>query len=275
MGEPEVAQFLSHLAVNERVAAATQNQALSAIQYLYGTVLQFPLGESIEAVRAKRRRNVPTILSRAELARLFSSLNGSPRLVAELLYGSGLRISECITIRVHDLDIERLVLTVHDSKGGRNRSTMLPRASLPRLHRQLERVRNLHARDLAVGAGCAMLPYAYGRKNRGAVRALGWQFLFPSSKMFQDPETGHRGRWHMSAGGFGRSLRAAVAAARITKRVTPHVFRHSFATHLLEQGADVRVIQSLLGHDSISTTLIYAHLVDEKRVRTASPLDSL
>jgi integron integrase len=273
MGAAEVSAFLSHLAVEGAVAASTQNQALNALVFLYARVLDRPLAELGGIVRARKPRRLPVVLSPAEVSRLLDRLSGSPRLVASLLYGSGLRLLEALQLRVKDIDLARSEVLVREGKGRRDRVTVLPGKIVPALRSHIERVRALHARDLAQGFGEAPLPGALARKYPNAPRELGWQFLFPSARRNPDKVTGRGHRFHMSETTVQRCVRQAARDAGIHKRVTCHSLRHSFATHLLERGQDIRTVQELLGHRSVNTTMIYTHVLNRGGLGVRSPLD--
>jgi integron integrase len=262
MGAEEVTAYLTDLAVRRRVSASTQNQALSALLFLYRHVLEIDLPWLDNVVRAKRPQRLPSVLSRAEVRLLLNELHGTPRLVAALLYGSGLRLIEGLRLRVHDLDFERSELTVRDGKGAKDRVTMLPRALHDALRNQLEEARALHRRDLASGAGAVALPFALERKFRSAAREWGWQWCFPAARTYVDRETGRRRRHHVHESVVQREVRSAVIRAGLARRATCHTLRHSFATHLLEIGYDIRTIQELLGHKDVSTTMIYTHVLN-------------
>ena len=273
MGGAEVEAFLSRLAVEGNVAAGTQNQALSALLFLYRVVLgiELPWMESI--VRAKRPRRVPTVLSRDEVQRLLASMDGRPWLVASLLYGTGMRLMECLRLRVKDVDFARNEITVRDGKGGKDRRTMLPRSLIEPLQREIERARVLHAHDLAAGFGEARLPHALARKYVNAARDFGWQYVFPSANRSRDPLDGTMRRHHFDDAILSRALKRARSSAGIAKPLGAHTLRHSFATHLLEAGYDLRTIQELLGHADVSTTQIYTHVLNRGGHGVASPLD--
>jgi len=273
MGEREVTAFLTHLAVEANVAPSTQNQALNALVFLYGRVLDRPLGELAGVVRARKPRRLPVVLSREEVERLLSCLEGSPRLVASILYGSGLRLLEALQLRVKDLDFARGEVTIREAKGGRDRVSVLPNALQQPLKAQVRRVREQHELDLSADHGWAPLPGALARKYPNAPRQLAWQFLFPSARCTRDRRTGRVGRWHMAETSVQRQVKVAVARAGITKRATCHSLRHSFATHLLERGQDIRTVQELLGHRSVSTTMIYTHVLNRGGLGVRSPLD--
>jgi integron integrase len=273
MGRAEIETFLTHLATKEQVAAATQNQALNAILFLYRTVLEIPLNFSIDAVRAKRPKRVPIVLSRDEANEILTCLTGVYRLIGQLLYGSGLRISECVRLRVKDLDFALHNLTVRDGKGAKDRITLLPEALVPALKTHLRRTQRIHERDLSHGYGSVHLPYALHRKYPSADREWIWQFIFPSPRLSVDPRTGITRRHHLSASAVQKAVRRAAKFARLEKRVTCHALRHSFATHLLEAGYDIRTVQDLLGHKDVKTTMIYTHVLKRGLMAVRSPLD--
>lgn len=273
MGRRDIEAFLSHLAEKRRVAASTQNQALSALIFLYKTVLDKPLQFPIEAVRARRRKTVPTVLTREEVRRVLAALTGAHQLMGKLLYGSGLRATECVRLRVKDLDFSLCQLTVRDGKGAKDRFTVLPRSTSKELQTHLKRVRAMHEQDLRAGFGAVHLPYALERKYPGAEREWIWQFVLPSRQISVDPRRGVRRRHHLSASSLQKAVRAAAKLARMEKRVTCHTFRHSFATHLLEDGYDIRTVQDLLGHKDIKTTMIYTQMIKRGGLAVKSPLD--
>lgn len=270
-----VEAFLSRLATRDKVAASTQNQALSALLFLYREVLAMDLPWMENIVRAKRPQRVPVVLSRGEVARLMQRLSGREWLMASLLYGSGLRLMECLRLRVKDVDFERHEITVRDGKGGKDRRTMLPSALSEPLRRQREDVRVLHARDLADGFGAVWLPHALARKYPNAARELAWQYLFPAARRSVDPRDGTERRHHLDEKVLQRAVRAAAQAAGLAKPVSPHTLRHSFATHLLEAGYDIRTVQELLGHKDVTTTQIYTHVLNRGAHGVRSPLDGV
>lgn len=272
MGAPEVAAFLSNLATEQRVSASTQNQALSAILFLYRRVLDLPLAHIEDVVRARRTRFVPTVLTPEEVHAILGRMEGTPRLVASLLYGSGMRLMEGLRLRVKDLDFARSVLLVRQGKGRKDRITMLPERLQQPLRLHLERVRELHRRDLERGLGAVELPYALARKLQGAERTWSWQYVFPSRKLSTDPRSGRVGRHHLSESPVQRALSRAARQAGQTKRVGCHTLRHSFATHLLEAGHDIRTVQELLGHQDVRTTMIYTHVLSRGH-SVRSPFD--
>jgi integron integrase len=275
LGAEDVDEFLTRLAVDRGLSAATQSQARAAILFLYREVLRRPLAdrEGHHVIKGKRPRRVPDVLSRGQVMTVLGRMRGSKRLVASLLYGSGLRLSEALQVRVKDIDLEALELRVHGAKGGRGRVTMIPAALRSPLHEQLIHRRAVHDRDLAHGAGWASLPGALHRKSKDAGFDFTWQFLFSAKTVSEDPRTGKKGRYHLHPSAIQRAVRRAAAEAGLTKRVTCHTFRHSFATHLLQAGYDIRTIQELLGHKSVRTTMIYTHVLNRGGRGVRSPLD--
>ena len=263
MGGPEVRAFLAHLATSQRVAASTQNQALNALVFLYAQVLGRPVGELGAFERAKRPRRIPVVLSREEVRSLLGQLKGTHALIGKFLYGTGLRLLEGLRVRVKDLDFARGQVIVRGGKGDRDRVTMLPESLQEPLQAHLHRVRELHERDVAAGYGEVWLPQALRTKWPRAGREWGWQWVFPSAGLSVDPETGIKRRHHVTDAAVQGALKEASVAAGLTKRVSPHVLRHSFATHLLESGTDIRTVQDLLGHKDVSTTQIYTHVMQK------------
>jgi len=274
MGRLEIESFLTHLAVKENVAAATQNQALNALLFLYRTVLDRPIEFPLDSLRARRPKRVPTVLSKEEVARLLPCLPEPYRLIGKLLYGSGLRVSEAVRLRVKDLDFQQHHLAVRDGKGSHDRVTLLPDAIIPQLKEQLERARAIHRADLRLGLGAVHLPYALARKYPNAEREWVWQYVFPSPTLSLDPRQAVTRRHHLSASAVQKAVRSAARLCRLEKRVTCHTLRHSFATHLLEAGYDIRTVQDLLGHKDVKTTMIYTHVLQRGPLAVRSPLDS-
>jgi integron integrase len=272
MGRAEVQAFLTHLAAERNVAASTQTQALSALLFLYREVLHTDLGD-IDALRANKPRRLPTVLTRDETLRVISALKGSHQLMAKLLYGSGLRLMECVRLRVKDVDFAQHQIVVRDGKGEQDRVTVLPDSLVAPLQEHLQRARQLHARDLEAGYGTVDLPYALARKYPNANREWGWQYVFPSERLSSDPRTGQVHRHHLDPSGLQKAIRAAARLARIAKPIGPHTFRHSFATHLLEAHYDIRTVQELLGHKDVRTTMIYTHVLSRGGLAVRSPLD--
>jgi len=256
MGAPEAAQFLSSLAVEGHVAASTQNQALSALLFLYRHVLHQDLPWLDDVVRARRPKHLPVVLTRDEVRAVISNLEGTPRLMATLLYGSGLRLLECARLRVQDIDFAMNHIIVRDGKGAKDRVTVLPAVAKGPLIRHLSKVKHQHETDLLRGAGWVELPWALARKYPNAGREWLWQWVFPASRFYVHRETGQRRRHHLHETVLQRAVVEAVRRAHLAKRATPHTFRHSFATHLLEDGRDIRTVQELLGHNDVATTMI-------------------
>lgn len=274
LGGPEVERFLSALATVDRVAPSTQNQALAALLFLYREVLDVELPWMDKVVRARRAPRLPVVLSPVQVRAVLRELSGREALMAGLLYGSGMRFMECLRLRVKDVDLARREITVRDGKGGKDRRTVLPERLAEPLAAQLELVRLLHRRDVDEGFGATSLPYALSRKYRNAAREPGWQYVFPSSRRATDPLDGKTRRHHLDESVLQRAVRAAARRAGIDKPVSPHTFRHCFATHLLESGADIRTVQELLGHNDVSTTQIYTHVLNRGAHGVRSPLDA-
>lgn len=275
MGAVEIRGFLEHLAAVERVAASTQNQCLAALLFLHAEVLGVPVDALGDFVRAKRPHRLPVVLTPEEVVAVLDRLEGTMALIGALLYGSGLRLLELATLRVKDLDLERAEIVVRDGKGRRDRVTTLPRSLIERLRAHLERVRHLHERDVAEGAGWVQLPDALRRKYPNAGREWPWQWVFPATRRYVDPATGEVRRHHLHETAIQRAVRQAGLAAGVSQRVHCHALRHSFATHLLEAGSDIRTIQELLGHRDVSTTMIYTHVLNRGGLGVRSPLDRL
>ena len=273
MGAAEVEAFLTHLATEGHVSASTQNQAFSALLFLYRKVLHRKLDAPVHALRAKESRHIPAVLTREEVRQVIAQLSGVYQLQARLLYGSGLRLLECLRLRVKDIDFQRRAITVRDTKGNEDRITMLPDSVIEPLKEHLQRVRRLHEEDLAKGYGSVYLPDALDRKYPNASREWIWQYVFPSDRLSTDPRSGVVRRHHLDESGLQKAVRAAARAAGINKRVTCHTFRHSFATHLLENGYDIRTVQELLGHKNVKTTMIYTHVLQRGGLAVRSPLD--
>lgn len=273
LGEYEVERFLSHLAVTDRVAPSTQNQALAALLFLYREVLRLPLAVPEATVRAKRRPRLPVVLTRAEVWRVIETLRGTPALVGLLLYGGGLRLNEALQLRVKDVDLDRGELLIRAGKGGKDRRTVLPESARRPLDAHLRVVQRLHARDLATGGGRVPLPHALARKFPDAGRQWPWQFVFPAARRHIDRTTQEPARHHLHETVMQRAMTRAVRDANLTKRATCHTLRHSFATHLLEDGYDIRTVQELLGHRDIRTTMIYTHVLNRGGRGVRSPAD--
>jgi len=273
LGEPEVTAFLNHLAAEREVAASTQNQALSALLFLYKEVLGRELPWLDGMQRASRPPRLPAVLTRAEVERLLSLLQGTKWLIASLLYGSGLRVLECLRFRVKDVDLAYRQILVREGKGEKDRVTMLPEKLVEPMREHLQRVRMLHARDLRDGYGEVHLPYALARKYPRARREWCWQYVFPSATRSADPEDGVIRRHHLDESVPQRAVKEALRTAGIAKHASCHTLRHSFATHLLEAGYDIRTVQELLGHADVSTTMIYTHVLNKGGRGVRSPLD--
>ena len=274
MAEKEVTNFLNWLANDRNVAASTQNQALCAIIFLYEQVLDIPLGELENIQRAKEPDNLPVVLSKKEAKRILEHLEGDARLMTELLYGSGLRQSECLRLRVKDIDFEFNQVWVRNGKGKKDRTTVMPAISKEKLKNQIERVKLTHQKDLQKGFGKVVLPKALSKKYPSLNRTLGWQYLFPSANRAKDPRSGITQRYHKSSSYLHKAIKEAAGQTNIVKKVSCHTFRHSFATHLLQDGYDIRTVQELLGHKNVSTTMIYTHVIKNKGSIVKSPIDA-
>jgi integron integrase len=273
LDEKHVSEFLSSLAINGRVAASTQNQALNALLFLYKEVLQRELGFVGNALRVKRPPKVPAVLAPDEARAVLSHLDGQYRLMGQLLYGSGLRLLECLRLRVKDVDLHYLHITVRDPKGGRERKTMLPVSLAASLREHLDKVKARHEQDLAEGFGSVHLPGALERKIPSASRQRAWQYVFAAERRSIDSRTGIERRHHVNEKNLQNAVKAAVRKSGIPKRASCHTLRHSFATHLLERGYDIRTVQELLGHKDVSTTMIYTHVLNRPGIGVRSPLD--
>jgi integron integrase len=272
MGVAEITQFLTHLARIGNVAAATQNQALSALLFLYQQVLKQEVGWIDQVERAKRPKRIPVVLTHDEVRKIFAHMHGMPRLMAGLLYGSGLRLMECVRLRVKDVDFGYARITVRDGKGAKDRVTMLPVNLAAQLERHLAKIKAQHEQDLEDGFGEVYLPDALARKYKSAARSWAWQFVFPSSRISLDPRTSARRRHHVDENVLQTAVKHAVRASGVNKPATCHTLRHSFATHLLENGYDIRTVQELLGHKDVSTTMIYTHVLNKPGIGVKSPL---
>lgn len=273
LGAEEIREFLTHLSADRNVSSSTQNQALSALLFLYKEVLGVTLAWVDDYERSKRPQRLPVVLSREEVRTVLEKVALEYRPMAELLYGSGLRLLECLRLRVKDIDFEYHQLMVRDGKGGKDRVTMLPTSLVPTLRSQLDRVRDLHRADCATGHGRVWLPDALNRKYPEAASEWGWQWAWPAKSLSIDPRTGVERRHHVHEKNLQNAVKAAVRLSGIAKPASSHTFRHSFATHLLESGYDIRTVQELLGHKDVSTTMIYTHVLNKPGLSVRSPLD--
>ncbi|MEL0584376.1 MAG: integron integrase [Candidatus Thiodiazotropha sp. (ex. Lucinoma kazani)] len=274
-GEIELASFLEHLAINRKVSGATQGLALNALVFFFSRILERPLGQIGPYKRPKKPRRLPTILSPDEMYNLLNKLEPKNRLMIRLMYGSGMRVMECVSVRLKDLDFEYLQITVRAGKGKKDRCVPLPKALISDLQKQIEGVRQMHEKDVEAGYGAVYMPEALARKYPNAEYELGWQYLFPASRISQDPRSGIVRRHHIHQTVIQKSIKRAATQSGILKRVTSHTLRHSFATHLLESGTDIRTVQDLLGHADVSTTMIYTHVAGLGSQGVKSPLDSI
>ncbi len=272
LGKEDVERYLTYLAVSKKVSASTQNQALCAILYLYKNIIKKELGWLEDIVRAKKRRRLPVVFTKAEIKRVFENLEGVPKLVCSLLYGSGLRLGEALRLRVKDINFDYKQIIVREAKGNKDRITTLPNAVILELKKHMNGVYLQHKHDLQKGLGRTKLPFALAKKYPNADREFGWQYVFPSDKFITDKETGLIYRFHVHESTIQKAIRNACKEAKIIKHGTAHTFRHSFATHLLENGYDIRTIQELLGHNSVKTTMIYTHVAN-MGAGIRSPLD--
>lgn len=274
-GEKKIEEFLTYLAVNKDVAPATQNQAMNALVFLYKTVMKTPLTKDINAVRATRKINIPVVLTRDEVQQVINLMEGGPQLIVKLLYGSGVRIMEAVRLRVQDIDYSMKQISVRSGKGAKDRYSTLPTSIIPLLENHLTKVKLTHEKDLAQGYGSVYLPHRLSRKYPGAEKDFNWQYIFPSRKLSIDPRSGITRRHHVDPSVVNKGIKSAVRRLEIRKKVSAHTFRHSFATHLLERGIDIRTIQALLGHKDVSTTMIYTHVLQQGGHGVLSPLDDL
>jgi integron integrase len=275
MANVDVETFLTNLAIKKHVSASTQNQAFSALLFLYREVLNKRLEGPINSLRAKRSKRLPTVLSKEETLKIIQCMSGVHQLMAKLLYGSGLRLSECVELRVKDIDFAQHQIIIRDAKSLKDRVTILPESLVKPLQEHLERVKKLHQEDLKKGGGSVYLTFALGRKYPGASREWGWQYVFPSVRLARDPRDGVLRRWYMSETTLQRAVHKAACLSGINKRVSCHTFRHSFATHLLQNGYDIRTVQELLGHKDVKTTMIYTHILNRGGLAVRSPIDML
>ena len=274
-GEEKIEAFLTHLARDRQVAASTQNQAMNALVFLYKHVLKQPLSGEINADRARKQSRIPVVLTRKETARVIVLTSGVYELIVKLLYGSGLRITECLRLRVQDMDLEMKALTVRNGKGDKDRITTFPEKLVQPLKEHLIRVKVVHGQDLEEGYGQVYLPHALARKYPHADKDWRWQYVFPAGHRSTDPRSGQTRRHHLDPSPINKAIAKVVRQTGISKRVSAHTFRHSFATHLLQRGTDIRTIQALLGHTDISTTMIYTHILQQGGHGVMSPLDDL
>lgn len=275
MGKAEIEAFLTHLAVNRNVATATQNQAFNAILFLYNKVLDIPIEGKTSAVRAKKHLRLPVVMSKREVQLVLGHMRGIHQLMAQMMYGGGLRLMECVRLRVKDLDFERKLIYVRSGKGAKDRTTLFPDAVHTKMKAHLETVKTVHANDLTEGFGEVYLPDALARKYPGAARQFRWQYVWPAKKRSKDPDSGKIRRHHVLESGLQKAVKRAVERAGLAKRVTSHTFRHSFATHLLENGTNIRAVQELMGHADLRTTQIYTHVMVKAIGGLVSPLDVL
>jgi integron integrase len=273
--EPKIESFLTDLAVNGNVAAATQNQAMNALVFLYKRALNHAMEGRIDAVRADKKITVPVVMTREEVAAVLSLMDGPAQVVAKLLYGSGLRIMEAVRLRVKDIDYQMKQLTVRAGKGDKDRFTTSPATLTPLLQNHLARVKTLHQQDLAQGHGGVHLPHALARKYPNTAKEWGWQYVFPARDISVDPRSGVTRRHHVDPSVINKAIKVAVRRAGLTKTISAHTFRHSFATHLLQRGTDIRTIQQLLGHNDVATTMLYTHILQLGGQGVPSPLDDL
>lgn len=275
MGTNEINAFITHLATQKDVAASTQNQAISAILFLYRYVLDLELDEkALIPIRPTKPKRLPTVLSKSEAQRTIAKMDGVYRLMAQLMYGGGLRLMEVLRLRVKDLDFDNRQIIVRDGKGENDRLTVFPDLLRGPLRIQLQTVKAQHDQDLLDGYGTVHLPYALERKYPSALKEFAWQYVFPASDLSTDPVTGIKQRHHLHESGLQKAVKKAARLARVNKHVTPHTFRHSFATHLLQAGYDIRTVQELLGHKDVKTTMIYTHVLNRGPKAVQSPLDS-
>lgn len=274
-GEAKIEAFLSYLATERNVAAATQNQAMNALVFLYKQVLEKPLEKRIDAIRSSKNRHIPVVLSVDEVKQILPRLDGVAQLVVKMLYGSGLRITEAVRLRVQDVDFDYKQITVRSGKGDKDRVTTFSATLIPLLRNHLDKVKSIHDKDLADGFGAVYLPHALAKKYPNADKTWGWQYVFPARSLSVDPISGVTRRHHLDQSLINKAIKAAVKQVGISKRVSAHTFRHSFATHLLQRGTDIRTIQALLGHSDLETTMIYTHVLNQGGQGVVSPLDDL
>ena len=274
-GEQKIEQFLTHLAVETNIAPATQNLAMNALVFLYKKVLKIPLTDEINAVRAPKRINIPVVMTRDEVRQVITIMEGVPQLIVKILYGSGLRVMETVRLRVQDIDYSMKQISVRSGKGAKDRITTFPESVIPLLENHLAKVKIVHGQDIGQGFGSVYLPYALARKYPNANKEFNWQYVFPSRNLSKDPRSGEVRRHHVDPSVVNKAIKSAVKKIGIKKRISAHTFRHSFATHLLERGTDIRTIQALLGHKDVATTMMYTHVLQQGGHGVLSPLDDL
>ncbi len=275
MAEPEINAFLTYLAVKEKVSASTQNQALSSLLFLYRHVLGREVGDLGEVIRARKPKRLPVVMTREEVRAVLRNLSGDKWLMASLMYGAGLRLMECLRLRVQEIEFSQNEIIVRDGKGAKDRITMLPESLKAPLQEHLKRVKAIHERDLADGWGRVLMPNALDRKYPNASKEWRWQWVFPQENRWKNPKTGEEGRHHVHESIIQKAVNGVARKAGLTKRVTCHTFRHSFATQLLESGYDIRTVQELLGHKDVKTTMIYTHVLNRGGKGVKSPVDDL
>lgn len=274
-GKEKIERFLTWLAVEKNVAPATQNQAMNALIFLYKKALKTPLTGEINAVKSTKKKNIPVVLTRDEVKRVIQGMEGTPQLIVKVLYGSGLRVTEALRLRIQDIDYQMKHIIVRSGKGAKDRITTFPVTLIPLLENHLAKVKTWHDQDLAGGYGEVYLPYALERKYPNAAREWNWQYVFPSRKLSKDPRSTKTRRHHIDPSAVNKAIKTVVNKLQIPKKISAHTFRHSFATHLLEKGTDIRTIQALLGHKDVSTTMIYTHVLQQGGHGVPSPLDDL
>lgn len=275
MGEPEINAFLTHLAVKENVSSSTQTQALCAVLFLYRHVIKREIGDLGELIRARKPVRLPVVMTREEVKAVLAHLDGDKWLMAGVMYGSGLRLMECLRLRVQDLDFQQCEIIVRDGKGGKDRRSMLPQSLVQPLQEHLIKIKEIHTKDLAAGWGRVQMPNALDRKYPNAPAEWRWQWVFPQEHRWRNFKTGEEGRHHVDASILQKAFKLAVERSGVVKRATCHTLRHSFATHLLEGGYDIRTVQELLGHSNVKTTMIYTHVLNRGGKGVHSPLDGL
>ncbi len=275
LGKIEIVEFLNFLANDRNVAASTQNQALCALVFLYDHILDQPFGTLHDLKRAKKPKRLPEVLSKNEVGRVLQNMDGVKKLVVKLLYGTGMRISEVLRLRIRDIDFEYQQIIVRNGKGLQDRVTILPEKLQPELKKHIQKVKNLHAKDLKKGYGSVVMPKALNRKYPNAETEVGWQYIFPSKTRAKDPRSGKWHRYHISGSSIQKMVKEAFQKAQIYKKSGCHIFRHSFATHLLQNGYDIRTVQELLGHKNLKTTMIYTHVINKGGNYIKSPVDAI